>query len=70
MVLKVFLDIDIGDAVAFAEHNLAHERAARFLSTVGVPQLGLPSQLVRAGTVFVGIVLEVAAELFCSKRPH
>ncbi|KAI8469230.1 MAG: cyclophilin [Monoraphidium minutum] len=43
--MKIFLDIDIGDAAAFAEASAAHERAQQFLAAVGAPQLGLSSSL-------------------------
>jgi hypothetical protein len=39
--MRVFLDIDIGDAAAHAEAVAAYERASGFLAAVGRPQLGL-----------------------------
>ena len=48
-MVRCFLDIDIGDAAAFAEASAAYQRAADFLAAVGAPQLGLPSSLVRVG---------------------
>jgi hypothetical protein len=45
--MRVFLDIDIGDAAAFAEASAAFARTMEFLTAVGVPQLGLPPDLVR-----------------------
>lgn len=43
--MRVFLDIDIGDAAAHAEATAAHARAAEFLAAVGAPQYGLPGSL-------------------------
>ncbi len=41
----MWLDIDIGDAVAHKTQSEAHQRAQDFLAAVGRPQLGLPSSL-------------------------
>lgn len=46
-MVRCFLDIDIGDAAAYAEASAAHKRAADFLAAVGAPQLSLPASLVR-----------------------
>lgn len=43
--MRVFLDIDIGDAAAHADAAAAHARAAAFLAAVGSPQLGLPPRM-------------------------
>lgn len=43
-MVKVFLDIDIGDAARYAEELAAYQRAAAFLQECG-SQYGLPSSL-------------------------
>lgn len=43
-MVRVFLDIDIGDAAAHADAAAAHGRAQDFLAAVG-PQYGLPGEL-------------------------
>lgn len=43
-MVKVFLDIDIGDAARYAEELAAYQRAQAFLQECG-SQYGLPSSL-------------------------
>lgn len=43
-MVKVFLDIDIGDAACYAEELAAYERGRAFLKECG-SQYGLPSTL-------------------------
>jgi hypothetical protein len=43
-MVKVFLDINIGDATRYAEELAAYQRAAAFLNECG-SQYGLPSSL-------------------------
>lgn len=43
-MVKVFLDIDIGDAARYAEESAAYQRAQAFLKECG-SQYGLPSSM-------------------------
>ncbi|KAF8055596.1 peptidyl-prolyl cis-trans isomerase [Scenedesmus sp. PABB004] len=58
--MRVFLDIDIGDAAAHGREAAAHARAVAFLAACG-PQLGLPAALGELDEEAQGLLREAYA---------